>query len=247
MISARFGPDENGYIHPSNILDSALSMFGAGTTWFFVYTAWFQKTGFLILSKTDSFENYQSALKRSTQKSFNEKLQNWISTFGPPLIFMMSLYEFGHQTFKLSFNNHETIENIIGLLFIFQIIMYQVPNYLFQACTLRFRDRAKYFLSLVYSNTNERHNKVSSSLVLSEYDKLEVVVNQLNDQFGSWLMMVSLLTIPFLSQQFVEFFKGSKTIVDTIYSLLYLLWNFFYLLIAASISQKVSKIIYTII
>lgn len=133
-------------------------------------------------------------------------------------------------------NNQNTLteQAIVGLAFVLLIILFNVPNTIFLALNLRFRDRAKLFESFI----DKQPKPVS--LVLEEYYKLESCINRLNDNFSVWLLATSLISIPFLSQKFIQLFKGSVPVLTAILNVPFFVAMFFNLLFAASTCQQVS-------
>lgn len=217
-----------------------LSTFGITLTWYFAYFMWFQQNNFLLLVQPDKIDYTFFNESYIHTRNVTETMQNCIAILSPILELFSSVYQHCTKNELIICNNENpwwTTQTMIRLALALLIILFNLPNSIFLALNLRFRDRAKIFMSHITEIPD-----IPMSHVLEEYYKLESAINQLNSKFSAWLLVTSVISIPFLSQKFIQLFKGSESILTAILNVPYFVAMFFNLLMAANTCQQVSSL-----
>lgn len=117
------------------------------------------------------------------------------------------------------------------------LVSLNIPDTFFPIVALAFRDAGKKFCSVLLSS---KVHGICSSSVLNEFIALEEYVNKLNDAFGTWILMYTVMAIPFYSLNLIKLLEGNILIVEGIAALAYCCSSAFFLLMAAGVSSKVS-------
>ncbi len=232
MLYATFGPDKHGKMKANSILDFTLGVFGTGVIWYFVHFVWFCQSNFLLLMQPDTIVHHQ-------KRNIKESMQNLCAILLPSFNIFSSLYTFFEVSAVDSYKTEGiwSPSNVRAVGFVLLLILFNLQHNFFQVIVLRFRERTKIFCELITSGSKPTQN------VLKEYEQLDLHINQLNEKFGTWILISAVFAIPYLSQKFIELFKGSVSLLAGLLNIPFLIAEIFYLLMAAEGSFQVRTIL----
>lgn len=244
MLYATFGPDEQGKMKANSVLDFTLGVFGTGVIWYFLYFVWFNQLNFLLLMQPDMVTTYMFVPQHQKGK-LKERVQNLCAILLPIFNIFGSVYSFFEVSAVEIHKSGGILSPIVikGTAYVLLIVLFNIQHNFFQVLTLRFREKTEMFCELVSNIHLCRSQHKHTETILREYEKLDLYVDQLNEKFGTWVLISAVVAIPYLSQKFIELFKGSVSVVIGLLNIPFLVAEIFYLLMAAESCFQVRNIL----